>query len=169
MHWSIITDQSLSSYTIHTTSQKPSQQHPAPSPGRRSLQIFSCPWICAKLPIPILQKDYQLTPPARAAQGFSTVEIKARWRGEDCYSAFLILSAFVGEFGILGQGWGSDMEKVCASEACYSFFPTMPDIISTLQRVEYSHTDQILKRPIGRTSKTWRRDCCRCFSTRIIS
>ena len=89
----MITDQSLSSYTIHTTSQKPSQQHPAPSPGRRSLQIFSCPWICAKPPIPILQKDYQLTPPARAAQGFSTVEIKARWRGEDCYSAFLILSA----------------------------------------------------------------------------
>ena len=167
MHWSIITDQSLSSYTI-LTSQKPSQQHPAPSPGRRSLQIFSCPWICAKLPIPILQKDYQLTPPARAAQGFSTVEIKARWRGEDCYSAFLILSS---SECLVFLGRGEDpIWRRCAhpSEACYSFFPTMPDIISTLQRVEYSHTDQILKSPIGRISKTWRRDCCRCFSTRII-
>ena len=35
------------------------------------------------------------------------------------------------------------MEKVCASEACYSFFPTMSDIISTLQRVEYSYRSDI--------------------------
>ena len=50
-------------------------------------------------------------PPARAAHGFSTVEIKAQWRGEDCYSAFLILSSseclvFLGrgEDPIYGEG-----------------------------------------------------------------